>query len=137
MENINLKYFAVALVIAFFLARTSAYFLMDKENYSDDPLKNNEKSKTITGLLRKNLGIDLHHIHFGIGLMVFLCFFLCLGFINPASIILLGISTSLIVDQIFPLLNFGNYFGYPMLMTSFLIHLIILESLIITQLKQN
>lgn len=123
----NLKYFSIALVVTFFLVRFGAYTLTDSENYSKNFLDNQEKSKTITGILRQNIGFDLHHIHFGIILFIVLIPLIYFGFANIASIVSLGIGTSLVIDQIFPLLEFGNYFGYLMLMISLLLHLIILE----------
>lgn len=128
MENkVNLKYFSVALVATFLMVRLGAYFLTDSENYSENSLDNKEKSKTITGVLRQNLGFDLHHIHFGIILFLVLIPLIYLGFVNVLSMISLGVGISLVLDQIFPLLNFGNYFGYPMIMISLMMHLITLE----------
>lgn len=105
------NFFVLSLFITLALARTISYLLHDKQRYGTP----HERSKTLTGWLRKKTGFDWHHYHFGF-LIVFISLLLSyfLGF-NNLLIILLGIGASLFLDQIsFLIFLDKNYFkeGY-------------------------
>jgi hypothetical protein len=130
MERKIILLFAISLLLTLFFVRVSSHFFHDFNNYDgDNPLKS--KAKTFTGVLRRTTGFDWHHIHLGAILLVVLIPLILLGFINPISIIFLGIGISLFLDQVLPLLNFGNYFGNGMILLSLILHLIILETALI------
>ena len=106
----------------FTITRISAHLFHDYENYNKSyPRKS--KAKTMTGYLRRKTGFDWHHIHLGIVLIVISP--IILKFNYRISLIILAIGVSLFSDQIFPLLNFGNYFKKKMFFTSILIHITI------------
>lgn len=127
MENKELILLVFVLFATFLMVRVSVYFLMDSQGYNEDQDKNNESSKTITAFLRDVFGVDVHHIHLGILLLVITIPLILLGFVNFGSLIIVGIGASLTLDQIFPLFGFGNYFGLPMILSATLSHLIFAE----------
>jgi len=111
--------FIVSLFLTFIISRVSAHWLHDRENY-----RKNEKSKTITGWLRRITGQDWHHIHFGLIILLILIPLVSLNGLTKSLTIFLAVGLSLVIDQIAPLLGFGNYFSRKMLIVSILIHLI-------------
>jgi len=116
--------FLLALWITFLIVRPLSHLLHDKENYGTS----RENSKTFTGYLRKKTKKDLHHIHLGILiLIVSLLFFIFKE--NFLFSLLFGIGTSLVLDQILPLIGLENYFDKKMVLASFLLHMI--ESIIV------
>jgi len=129
------KYFVtiyiLVLILTLIFVRVSSHALHDKEAYSDNSAENNEKIKTITALLRKVTGFDWHHIHFGAIVLIVVGILMVLGFVNKPSIILLAIGSSLVFDQIIPLIGLGNYFSNSMIFSSLLLHLICAEIMII------
>jgi hypothetical protein len=130
-----LTIYILVLVLTLIFVRVSAHGLHDKEAYRDNVLQNNEKIKTITSLLRKTTNFDWHHIHLGIIILVVSGALMIFGFVNKSSVILISIGSSLIFDQILPLMNLGNYFSLPMIFSSLLIHLICIESLLIAKIS--
>jgi|TARA_B100000315_G_C14473957_1_gene539713 hypothetical protein len=125
--------YILVLILTLIFVRVSAHSLHDKEAYKDNALQNNEKIKTITSFLRKTTNFDWHHIHLGIIVLISAGTLMLLGFISKSSVILISIGSSLIFDQILPLINLGNYFSTPMILSSLLIHLIFIESLLIAK----
>jgi hypothetical protein len=91
------------------------------ENYGT----RNEKSKTLTGLLRNKTGFDFHHIHFGFLLLLITLIYILILSVDKLSILSLAISLSLIFDQLLPWLDMGNYFSDKMLAISVIFHMII------------
>jgi len=116
-----IQIFLIALWLTFIITRVGAHLLHDRKTYG---LKN-EKSKTLSGWLRRKTSYDWHHIHFG-GIILIICliFILLLG-VTTISIILFAIGLSLIFDQILPLLGYGDYFGIRMIICAILFHIII------------
>lgn len=113
--------FLISLWATFFVIRISAHLFHDMKNYGTKK----DKSRTFTGWLRKKTKKDIHHIHLGmivVGLVVISTIF---WEINVISLSFLGVGISLIADQIFPLINLGNYFGKKMLAASFILHILI------------
>ena len=124
--------FLVSLWLTFILIRVLSNLLHDCKNYNTKK----EKSKTLTFWIRKKTKLNIHHIHFGflffiIGLMISL-----FSGINKISIIFLAVGLSLIVDQIYPLLDKRkNYFSKKMLILSLIFHLVISGIIILTFFK--
>lgn len=114
--------FVISLFLTFILVRFLAYNLHDMKNYGTK----NEKSKTLTGYLRIKTGLDLHHFHFGILiLLITILLILWLG-LNSPLIVFLAIGTSLIIDQSVPIINKkSNYFHAKNLITSLIFHIIV------------
>ena len=131
MENKLKILFVLVLILTFVVVRMFAHFLHDGENYSDYAKYNNEKVRTFTSLLRQATGVNWHHIHFGIIIFITVIVLLFLGYVNVSSVIFLAISVSLILDQIVPLLDLGNYFSLPILIVAMLLHLIVIEIVLI------
>jgi hypothetical protein len=130
MENKKLIWFLAGLLITFSLVRGGIIFLHDFQNYDkENPL--NSDAKTITGELRRMTGFDWHHIHFGFIFILVFGFLFLTGFCSRLSTFLLGAGTSMVLDQILPLLNLGNYFELEMLSVSTLFHLIVVETSLI------
>ena len=124
----------ISLFITFLFAtliftRILAYVFHDSKNYGTK----REKSKTLTFVLRRKTNYDIHHIHIGFILLIFITFLISIKGFTQFAEIGLAISLSLIADQIFPLLKFGNYFSRKMITVSITLHsLISLLYLIIT-----
>lgn len=119
--------FIISLFLTLIIVRIGAHNLHDFKAYNKKGWKgrDKDKSKTITGYLRRLTGLELHHIHIGFLLIIiFLIIFLIQG-VTKINLILLGISISLIADQIFSLLKLGNYFSKKMLVISILLHILI------------
>lgn len=115
--------FPMSLFLTFFIARAVAHKFHDMKNYGTRL----ENSKTLTGFIRKNTGLDIHHFHFGVSIFIFSIFFFYLNINYNISIVLFGISLSLIADQIVPFFykNF-NYFSKKCVIISLSLHLFIL-----------
>ena len=129
--------FILILFLTLLFARIPSYFLMDMDGYNSNSEINSEKITTPTALLRQATGLDIHHIHLGVILFCVVIPLMLIGFVNVGSVIFFGIGISLIADQIFPLLNFGNYFGLPMALASLSLHLIIIEIVLINNYKER
>ena len=119
MENVNL--FLIFLWLTFIIIRPISHLLTDRRNYGTKK----DKSKTLTGWLRKRYRVDLHHIHLGLTLLLIVLFSRISYDWGPFLIGLFGVSISLILDQILPLLKMGNYFEIKMILGSLLLHLLI------------
>jgi hypothetical protein len=118
----SLIFFLIVLWGTFFITRAGSHLFHDLKTYNKKfPRKS--QAKTITGWLRIKTGFDWHHIHLGI-ILIFISFFL-LNFNYNLFLVIFAIGISLFADQIFPLLNFGNYFGRKMFSVSIILHLVI------------
>ena len=119
----SLILFNLSLIVTLILTRVIAHKLHDFKNYGTKK----EKSKTLTGILRKYLKKDIHHFHIGLFILIIdLILILSLG-ISGIKIIFLGISISLIIDQITSILNKSkNYFKKEQVTISISLHLVII-----------
>lgn len=122
----NLIIFLIFLWATFFITRICAVYFHDKIYDKETPRKS--KAKTLTGFLRRKTGFDWHHVHLGMIIIIISFFLFKIKFI--VFLIFLAVGMSLFLDQIFPLINIGNYFSKKMFFISFLLHLIV--SLFIT-----
>jgi len=121
MEN-QIIYFLTFLWGTFIITRILSHSFHDYKNYGT----NKEKSRTITGYLRKITGRDIHHIHLGLSLLTITVLLLFIFGTKVCLIIILGISLSLIADQIVPLTNSKkNYFSKERIIEATIMHVII------------
>lgn len=121
MEDWNMIiYFLTSLFVTLVISRFWAHHGHDMKNYRTKK----EKSSTITGWLRIKTGFDWHHIHFGVILFLFGALLIYYNGFTKIELIILGIGSSMILDQIFPLLTSWNYFSKKMLYLSIMLHLI-------------
>lgn len=125
----------ITLILTFLIIRISSTILHDKENYHSNPKENFEKINTPTSFLRNFFQKDIHHIHFGFIFVISAGILILIGILNPFTLILFASGTSMILDQIFPWLNLGNYYSSLMLVLSILLHLIFIELILILGLK--
>jgi len=116
-----IKLFLTSLFLTLIILRVVTHNFHDMENYGT----RNEKSKTLTGLLRNKTGFDFHHIHFGFLLLLITLIYILILSVDKLSILSLAISLSLIFDQLLPWLDMGNYFSDKMLAISVIFHMII------------
>jgi hypothetical protein len=104
------------------VTRIVAHKFHDMEGYGSGK----ERSRTVTGYLRRVTGFDWHHIHFGFLFLLFvapLIYFY--GFSKP-FIIVLSVGLSWTLDQIVPLVDRkSNYFNRKCLSISIVSHLIV------------
>jgi len=114
--------FLVAFFITLILVRVLAYLFHDMEGYGTKF----EKSKTLTGILRKRTGFDWHHAHFGF-VLLFIAFFLSFIYeLSSVIIVLFAVGLSMILDQIVPLIGVDiNYFSLKALLISIILHFLV------------
>lgn len=117
--------FLISLFSTLLVIRIIAHNFHDMLNYDRyNPKKS--QARTITGWLRRKTGFDWHHIHFGIIILILILPWILINGLNNINIVLLGISLSLIADQITPLIDRkSNYFSNKKLLISIIFHLII------------
>jgi hypothetical protein len=114
--------FIVSLFLTFIIVRILAYCFHDMKNYGTK----NEKSKTITGLLRIKTGFDWHHFHFGILILIMVLPILFVFGLTKLNVILLAIGISMVIDQAVPIVyRKSNYFRLKNLLISFMFHVLI------------
>lgn len=92
--------FLISLFATFLIVRIFSHLWHDIETYGTPE----EKSKTITCWLRRKTGFDWHHLHFGFIILLIIIPLILLNGFSTTSIIFLGISLSLVMDEIVPLL---------------------------------
>jgi len=92
--------FIVALLLTFVIARFGAYYLHDHEGYKNKK----EKSKTITGLIRRKTGFNFHHIHLGAIILLIIIPLIFIYGLTQLNLIFFAIGLSLFIDQIVPYL---------------------------------
>ncbi len=110
--------FNIVFIVTFIITRLLTYSLHDKKDYN---------SNTITEYIRKKSNFEFHHIHIGILLLVVLTIFTQFLQINEIIYyLLLAISLSLIVDQLFPLLKICCYFSKYSLIAAVVLHISVL-----------
>ncbi|MEK6924890.1 MAG: hypothetical protein AABW71_01485 [Nanoarchaeota archaeon] len=112
--------FVLSLIVTFLILRSWAYSGYRANNYFD----NEDNPNTIIGWLRIKTGFGWHLIHFS-ALIFFIASLLIYSqgftFFNK---IILGICTSMILDQIFPLIGNWDYFSKKMFVIATLLHII-------------
>jgi hypothetical protein len=116
-----IKVFLISLWITFIIIRIGSYLFHDKKTYGTS----SEKSKTLSGWLRRKTSYDWHHIHFGYILLIISAIFILVHGFTTILTILFAIGLSLIFDQFLPWLDYGNYFEIKMLVYAILFHIII------------
>lgn len=115
--------FSISLLATLIITRAFAYKFHDMKNYGTK----SDKSKTITGYLRKITGKDIHHYHIGILILLIAIPSILLNGYNNSNIMFLAIGLSLFADQIVPAMNREkNYFHKSQLMISIALHLIVM-----------
>lgn len=122
-------YFEIALVVTFLLTRIFTHTFHDYEN------PENYNKNTLTGHLREASGLEIHHFHFGLLiLLISLILYYFLFYISLTQFkILLGISLSLIFDQILPIFNLLDYFEFTSILFAISFHLFLLIFSILLQ----
>ncbi len=121
-------YFIIPLFCTFLIMRVGSILFHDKKGYGD---RYTDKSKTITGWLRRKTGFDWHHIHFGFAILLIIIFLIFVNGLNPIYLIFLAIGLSLVFDQLFSWLNRDwCYFSKEMFLITILFHIIIAISAI-------
>jgi hypothetical protein len=114
--------FLVSLFSTFIIIRISSHLLHDKKKYGT----NEERSKTLTYILRKITNKDIHHIHLGFLILILTLIFTSFYGLNNFQVVLYGISLSLITDQLIPLMfRKINYFNKKGFLSALFLHLII------------
>jgi predicted PurR-regulated permease PerM len=103
--------------------RVGSILFHDKEGYWN---RHTDKSKTITGWLRRKTGFDWHHIHFGFIILLIIIFLMLFNGLSPTYLVFLAIGLSLVLDQLFPWFKKkkGRYFSKEMLLVSIFFHII-------------
>lgn len=109
---------------AFISVRFFAHLFHDASAYSGVHWKgrNNDRSATLTGFLRRKTGIDVHHFHMGICLLFLLSGTLYFQDMTPLLAFLLGVGLSMTLDQIFCAVTFKEYLGLSSFLTSLFLH---------------
>ena len=122
MESEMITPFLISLFATFIVIRIFSHLWHDLETYGTPE----EKSKTITCWLRRKTGIDFHHLHFGVLILIIIFPLILINGFNIMLIIFLGIGLSLIADQIVTLI-FRKicYFSRLGIFWAILLHLII------------
>ncbi|MEM3113353.1 MAG: hypothetical protein QXI33_02930 [Candidatus Pacearchaeota archaeon] len=117
-----IKLFITTLFITFFITRFGAILLHDHEGYKNKQ----ERSKTLTGIIRRKTGIDFHHIHLGAIILFMLFPFIVIYGINTINLIISAIGISLFIDQIVPYtFRKIKYFSIKDFFISLFLHIIL------------
>ena len=116
-------YFIIPLFCTFLVMRVGSILFHDKKGYGN---RHTDKSKTITGLLRRKTGFDWHHLHFGFVMLLIIIFLIFFNGLNPLYLIFLAIGLSLVFDQLLSWLNKDwCYFSKEIFLIAFLFHIIL------------
>jgi len=111
----------MSLFLTLIITRILTYRFHDFKGYGQ-----NDKSKTITGFIRRKFHVDIHHFHFGILILIICLILIYLFGINNILIVFLGISISFIADQVIPIFNRQKcYFAKEQLLWSITFHVLI------------
>ena len=122
MEIEMIYLFLISLFATFLVMRIGSILFHDKKGYGN---RNTDKSKTITGWMRRKTDFDFHHLHFGILILIIIFPLILTNGFNITLTIFLGIGLSLIMDQIVPLI-FKKicYFSFVGIFWAIFLHLI-------------
>jgi hypothetical protein len=113
--------FNLVLFLTLLITRIFAHNFHDMKKYGTKQ----EKSKTLTGLLRRITGVDIHHYYFGI-LILIIVLPTFLFQTNHINIAFLAIGISLFIDQAIPILDKKIcYFDRRTILLSVASHIII------------
>ncbi len=113
--------FSVILILTLMVTRFGAHKFTDRENCGTEK----EKSKTITGVIRKKYKRDIHHFHFGIFIVILSLILLFRYKITYSLIAMFAIGTSFILDQIMLIVfKKKNYFEKEQIYYSICLHII-------------
>jgi hypothetical protein len=116
------KLFVITLFLTFAAVRVCAHILHDRHYYGTPY----DRSKTLTGFLRKNLRRNIHHIHLGVILLIFILPSLFILNESRIMLILFAFSLSLVVDQIVPFIYKNlDYFHRISVVLAFVFHFIV------------
>jgi len=93
MEGKMILIFLISLWATFLLTRLYVQTFLS-------PIRH-PKSKILTHFLSRKLGFDIHHFHFGVLILVISLLSFLFFSSNTIALILLGIGTSLLLDQFY------------------------------------
>ncbi len=118
--------FSLVLFLTLIITRLSAYLLHDFDAYKNRKWKGKEydKSKTFTGILRRKLSVDIHHMYLGLAILIILIPIIIFNGLTKLVIFALAIGLSLFLDQIISLSWDIEYFGGWSLGFSLLLHIL-------------
>ena len=122
-----IKLFIASLFSTFFVTRILTNKLHDKGGSNI----NEDKSKTLTGMIRRKTNIDIHHFHLGIAALLLSLVLIWIKDISSFLIFSLGVSISLIADDLTLFLrkelNYPSdrYFEKRIAFESFVLHVVI------------
>lgn len=116
-----MNFFVTSLILTFLASRSWAYFGYKSNDYFD----NEDNPHTITGWLRIKTGFNWHSIHFAAIIFFVASLLIYSNGFNAINSLILGISSSMVLDQIFPLVGNWNYFSKKMLAIAVLLHFIV------------
>jgi hypothetical protein len=120
-----MNYFFISFFITFIIARFVSHSFHDRVFYGTSL----ESSKTLTGLIRRNTGRDVHHFHFGIFIFLISLFYGLFFDFSWWVLALSGVGFSLFLDQSSyfsgAYSNFfkEDYFSFEVFITSVFLHL--------------
>jgi hypothetical protein len=119
-----IKLFTITFFGTFIITRIIATLFHD---FNCTKLKK-DKSKTLTGIIRRKSGRDIHHIHFGFLILILTLIIYLLG---KFEIILFAIGSSLILDQLIPWISLKfnsiqkiNYFKIKGILSAIILHIL-------------
>lgn len=113
-------FFSLSLIVTFLILRSWAYFGYRANDYFDKK----EDPNTLIGWLRIKTGFAWLLIHFGVLIFFIASLLIYSNGFTWINRIVLGISLSIILDQIFPLIGKWHYFSKKMFLISTLLHII-------------
>ncbi|MBM3231785.1 hypothetical protein FJZ21_00190 [Candidatus Pacearchaeota archaeon] len=113
-------FFSISLITTFLILRSWAYFGYRANDYFDKK----EDPNTLIVWLRIKTGFAWLLIHFGVLIFFMAALLIYFNGLTWINRVVLGISLSIILDQIFPLIGKWYYFGKKMFFVSILLHII-------------
>ena len=119
--------FLISLFATFVLVRIGAYFWHDQSAFNEKGWRGYayDKSKTITGWLRRKTKRDIHHFHIGAVLFIASIVIISIFKINKYTVSYLAMSLSLMADQPIPLKFYRNnkYFSKKSFLMAIFFHI--------------
>lgn len=114
------SFFSISLIVTFLILRSWAYFGYRANDYFDKK----ENPNTLIGWLRIKTGFGWLLIHLGVLIFFIASLLIYAHGFTWINRIVLGISLSIILDQIFPLIGNWHYFSKKMFLIATLLHVI-------------